>query len=465
MRSTRSRTAVGAVALVAASAVALTGCASWGLSQRGWAGAIERNDGVDAVDWSYDSGFLTTGPRYTGEVLLSDELTEVQAASISEASCSAETTMDSVRVATGAYGAEPVRVEMTIEDESCIDPDLLNAFARTTAAARALGTGFTGDFTVFGIVPSTDEGEADRDDPGGDAPQGATPPVPQPPAGSVRIRATAPESSMLLDALRELHAHLGDRALAFDSSVGSTLSTSPGVTAHLSPGDELEPMLPVLRAALDLPHGAVRASRDGVTVELLSTSADRSDAVAALREAAADAEIDLDTPLPRIDANADPDRESGLISDLVSVPGGAELVFPGDRPGGELEVRTRDLAGTAAAANVLVGAGEIRASFRVLGPDPKRFWVAVRPTAEPPESFSDALTTAMTAERELAEVDRVILDVTRGTTDLTVVLEDTVSRDAAADAGRLLREAARSGDFDEVRLRTPWTDFDQEVVE
>ncbi|GAA1323850.1 hypothetical protein ACFSWE_13720 [Leucobacter albus] len=388
-----------AVAVVAVATLALSGCASWQLSQQAWARSIEGQPGVESVDVSYRNTWPTGGAAYEAKLTLSPEVTEAKARSIAAASCAADTTITSVTVSNSdrVVGDGLVR-QYDLAAQACIDADELARFAAASAAMGALEPGFAGSFEQVGWQSADPEGRGLARDV---------------PADSYRVFATVADDADFVPALRELAARITDVPLSFGG-----LSTSEGqlsrpngapMEVRLQPGADIERIVPVLEAALALPYDAILVTDNAVSVRVdagagvdagitggagvdvgvegaanlggstgLAPGGDSDlDAaqLAALTEAAEAAGMAVGVS-PVLLWSGDPLAEQHLVDALTAAPGGVTL---GSDAETDLIVQAHTLEGMRAAAELLMSSHQFAANTALIAPGPGEFSVHARP--------------------------------------------------------------------------------------
>lgn len=378
-----------AVTVVAVATLALSGCASWQLSQQAWARSIEGQPGVESVGVSYRNTWPTGGAAHEAKLTLSPEVTEEQARSIAAASCAADTTITSVTVSNSdrVVGDGLVR-QYDLAAQACIDADELARFAAASAAMGALEPGFAGSFEQVGWQSADPEGRGLARDV---------------PADSYRVFATVADDADFVPALRELAARITDVPLSFGglSTTEGQLSRPDGapMEVRLQPGADIERIVPVLEAALALPYDAILVTDDAVSVRVdagagvdvgvegaanlggntgLAPGVDSDlDAaqLAALTEAAEAAGMAVGVS-PVLLWSGDPLAEQHLVDALTAAPGGVTL---GSDAETDLIVQAHTLEGMRAAAELLISSHQFAANTALIAPGPGEFSVHARP--------------------------------------------------------------------------------------
>lgn len=356
-----------AVALLAAAALALSGCASWQIKQRAWADRVEALPGVESLKLTYANTWPNGGVKHDVQLVLSPGISEAEARKIAAVSCESDPTITSISVSSSDSVVDARVVDKyDIATRACIDADELARFSHAMAAMAALGPDFVGNFEQTGWY-EIDPAQMSRDW--------------NYPAASYSVSVPVTDDAMLIDALRELTARITDVPL----SVGGTEVSDgdlwndggPRVEVWLTPDADFERLAPPLAAALALPYTGILATDDTITVRL-AVDADFNSPESATFLAAADAAGVESSVSPILLKSGDPSGERELLDALRAVPGGVAISSTGET---DLVVQTNTLEGTRAAAELLFASSNFKASCEVWSPEPDGFAVAFTPAA------------------------------------------------------------------------------------
>lgn len=433
-------------ALALASALLLlSGCASWGLSQRGWASAVESSDGVVSTDWRYQNNWPSSSPRYDATVITKPDFGTAQANDLAEASCAQETRIDAATIRTGETSVADGSVELRVEG-ACISEAALSRFARAAAAMAELPS-TDGVRFALGITGTSEQTD---------------------PSDAYIVRVTAPDTAALASIVPALqNAADGTPLVLTAERIGAGGGSGTSVEVSLQPGARTDDLMELFELAARIDHRRITVSDAAVSVATSSTEAVTSSAAAEFSAAAdrlgIEARIAFDEGAPTgdHDASSDAARDTAL-DQLTRVPGGAVVEYAS--PGSELAVRTHEIAGLEAAVRIIAATPELRGSFRVHAPDGgTAFWVAVRPGAVSPEVAVDATRSGLSARSSITGIDRTIVHLAESGPELTIYLRDA-SSSAVTAARDALAPYAGDGVFTEVRLAANGIDFDDQVV-
>ncbi|MGG7464675.1 hypothetical protein [Plantibacter sp. YIM 135347] len=438
-----------AVGIVAALALGLSGCASWGLSQREWAGALEKLPGVESVDWTYRNGWPNSGVTYDSDIALAPDLTEQQARSIAAESCQHNTLITAVSLVTpGPDGREQTGVTAYGAAEGACLPEPTMVLFAQVAAARQAAAEFDGSIDVFSMA------EADAAGAAAESPEG------------LRIEATAGDSTMLVDALRELHEHVTERPFRFAgglSDQGASLSRSRmPLIAMLSPDADFARLEPLVVQALTIDHQMIIVTDDRVEVQISNTDVVTSPQLSEFHRLADEAGVATVTRFPPLgqvepveDEAADQARQTALIDALAAVPGGARVAVPAADSAGAVTVAVNDPAGFESAVQLVAAAPEYTTKFEITAPGPELFWVSMTSGGIPPQQVTDIVSAALAAAKGVDGANRTIVQLSSGSRSLTVVLPKTSDASAEAEARAFLTDLPGGEVFTEIYLDGP----------
>lgn len=420
-----------------------------GLGQNAWAGALEELPGVVSVDWTYRDGWPNSGKTYDSDIVLAPDLTAEQARAISDESCTHDTVITRIALTTpGPDGGQRTGVSDSSASESaCLPEAAILAFAQANAA-RQTATQFDGRFELLGLSNSNESS--------------ADPAI----TDSLRVTARAAEEAMLVDALRELHAHITDYPLRFSGEVSgseTSLSRSPTpVEALLSPDADFTRLEPLVIQALTVNHEKIIVTDDRVEVQITSSDVLASTELAEFHRLADALGVQQLTRFPPLGSDAPRDdaaAETAFIEALSAVPGGAKVAVPaGDAPG-DITVDVHDVAGLEPAVQLVAAAPEYTRTFQITAPGPQLFWVSMTSGGIDPQRVSEVLTAALGAARDITGADRTILQLSSSSTSLTVVLAKASDAGAEREARTVLTALVGTGLFSEIDLDGPNIDF------
>lgn len=454
MTSPRLQRSVAA-AIAGALAIGLSGCANLGLSQNAWASALEELPGVVSVDWTYRDGWPNSGKTYDSDIVLAPDLTAEQAHAISDESCAHDTVITRIALTTpGPDGGQRTGVSDSSASESaCLPEAAILAFAQTNAARQA-ATEFDGRFEILGLSNS-DESSADP----------AT-------TDSLRVTARATEEAMLVDALRELHAHITDSPLRFSGEVSGSaapLSRSPTpVEALLSPDADFTRLEALVVQALTVNHEKIIVTDERVEVQVTSSDVLGSAELGEFHRLADELGIQQLTrfpPLGSAEPRDDGAADKAFIKALSAVPGGARVAVPAGDAAGDITVDVNDIAGFEAAVQLVAAAPEYTRTFQITAPGPRLFWVSMTSGGIDPQRVTEVLTAALGASEDITGADRTIVELSSASSSLTVVLAKTSDAGAEREARTVLTALVGTGLFAEIDLDGPNIDFRDRRIE
>ena len=473
------------VGALAAAALLLSGCASWGLTQREWAATLEAGDGVASVDWRYQNNWPSSSPRYDATVVVERGVTVDEARRIADASCAAETRIDGLTVRTDEASAsegtdEASASEGSVElrtEGSCISRADFKHFAGAVDALNGLPDASGVRFSVVSTAgPDGEDGAEVADGNGGasgdvdaDGDEGA-------PAGAppLTVRVTTPDEEGLGSILPALHEAAGDAGLALTAErIGAEGGAGTSVDAKLPPGARIDDLMTLFALATRIDHRSISLTDTAISVSASSTAATEATPAAELAAAGAALGIETRVAFDTAGASGGSDGSGGSEADaesaraaaldrLTDVPGGA--VVEHVAVGGELSVRTQHAEGVEAAVRIIAESPELGGSFRVHAPESDGlFWVAIRAGSPAADVAGAATRTGLGVRERIPSIDRAIVSLTGETPELTVYLRDSSAESVAAARGTLA-EVAAGGVFGEVRLAADGIDFDDQVV-
>lgn len=435
-----------AVGIVAALVLGLSGCASWGLSQREWAGALEKLPGVESVDWTYRNGWPNSGVTYDSDIALAPDLTEQQARAIAVESCQHDTLITAVSLVTpGPDGRERTGVTAYGTAEgACLPESTMILFAQVTAARQAAAE-FDGSIDVFSVA------EADA---AAESPEG------------LRIEATAGDSTMLVDALRELHERVIERPFRFAgglSDQGASLSRSRmPLIARLSPDADFARLEPLVVQALTIDHQMIVVTDDQVEVQISNTDVVTSPQLSEFLRLADESGVATVTRFPPLgqaepveDEATDQARQTALIEALAAVPGGARVAVPAADSAGAVTVAVNDPAGFESVVQLVAAAPEYTTKFEITAQGSELFWVSMTSGGIPPQQVTDIVSAALAAAKGVDGADRTIVQLSSGSRSLTVVLPKASDASAEAEARAFLTDLPGGEVFTEIYLDGP----------
>ncbi|WP_010157722.1 hypothetical protein [Leucobacter chromiiresistens] len=458
---------------LAAVVLLLSGCASWGLTQREWAATLEASDGVVSADWRYQNNWPSSSPRYDATIVVERGVTVDEARRIADASCATETRIDGLTIrtddapasegtddASGSEGSDEAPAEGSVElrtERSCASRADLERFAGAVDALNRLpdatGVRFSVDRTA-------------RHDGAG--------------AKQLTVRVTAPDEEALGSILPALHEAAGDDGLALTAErIGAQGGAGTTVEAILPPGARMDDLMSLFALATRIDHRRISLTDASISVSASSTAAAETDAAAEL--AAAGARLGIDTRVAFDTAGASGEAggsdaaggssasgadaeaaRAAALERLTEVPGGA--VVEHVAVGGELSVRTQGAGGVEAAVRIIAETPELGGEYRVHAPESDGlFWVAIRAGSPAPDVADAATRSGLSMRERIPSIDRTIVSLTGDEPELTVYLRDSSAESVAAARGTL-EEVAASGVFGEVRLAADGIDFDDQVV-
>jgi len=414
--------AAGAAALVLAS------CATSTEDQKAWADAIEELDGIKSVNVEHVDGGIGADDQYKAEIINAPGFTEEQARAAAAESCSQDTRISSVRIAT-SDSVSPSVENADLADQACIDSDSIVRYSHVSTAINSLPKKFAGSVTVLGMQ---DE-------------RGATD------AQSFLVEVGATDIASIMDALAVLHKHIQNVPLTFEAAVsehGTTLAREgEPINATISPDAELDALIPLVKAALKLDRRAITMTDDSLTVNLTNSKKLDSPKVERLRRQATKAGVALNVGISPFTGKAN----HRLLKQLLSVPDGVSIEAPDD---GETAVYPNTIAGLEPAAKLLV-ASDLEAKFRIYSPKaPDTVWVDVEPGDISEEQINDAFTAIKPVRSQLADarwVHRMIVSFSSDKVTLSVYLDDSADADNQDVARETLTPLPR-GVFDTVEL-------------
>lgn len=452
----------------------LSGCASWGLTQREWAATLEASDGVVSADWRYQNNWPSSSPRYDATIVVERGVTVDEARRIADASCATETRIDGLTIraddapasegtddAPGSEGSvEAPASEGSVElrtERSCASRADLERFAGAVDALNRLpdatGVRFSVDSTA--------------------RPDGAG-------AEPLTVSVTAPDEEALESILPALHEAAGDDGLALTAErIGAQGGAGTTVEAILPPGARIDDLMSLFALATRIDHRRISLTDASITVSASSTAAAETDAAAEL--AVAGARLGIETRVAFDTAGASGEAggsdaaggssasgadaeaaRAAALARLTEVPGGA--VVEHVAVGGELSVRTQGAGGVEAAVRIIAETPELGGEYRVHAPESDGlFWVAIRAGSPAPDVADAATRSGLSMRERIPSIDRTIVSLTGDEPELTVYLRDSSAGSVAAARGTLA-EVAASGVFGEVRLAADGIDFDDQVV-
>lgn len=341
-------------------------------------------------------------------MMVSPDLTEAQARAIAAESCRHNTVITGIQLDTAAEHFAEQRVSAwEFASDECIDAEHIAIFARTVEAVQTLPE-FVGEVNYGGPIDPLYGYEQERD-------------------GASEFRIDARETAGLLEALRAVREALPGLTLSVWGEIREpgTISESslPTLDAFLSPDADVARVLPVLAAALELDVVNVKVDDNTVTLSPGTSDLLSSPELHQLERLGQQAGVEVTTqflPLRNAtnDSAADQATQSELIAAILAVPGGATIQSPAH---GEPSIEVHDFASI------------------------------------------EAVTQLLAVREQISMVDRVILTLANGSSELSVHLAGSATQADADSAKSALVPLAREV-FDEVRLATPFSEMLGEPV-
>ena len=442
------RSRLGAACIVGATAIALSGCASWGLSQEAWSGGIRDLPGVEDVTWKYRNNWPSSGPRYDATITLAPDVTVEESRDIARATCAAETNINRLTLTTpGLTGAERPVSQWIAATQTCIEADTLERFARVAQATQRLPRDFVGSVTISGE----------------DAEAAATAPPPDATAAdaaSTRVSVVAESWDMVWDAAREIQAATPDGRLSF-SGTSQARGTGSGddteLFAELSPEADLDSLDALVTHAATLDLGRLTITDRTADAAVRSSADTHTPAAAEFRALAQRAGV-AGTTTFTIPGVEDSD---GLVARLEAIGGGAALSSTGSSS--DTSIAVAGPSGIEEAVRVLASSEPDGPLMRVAAAGPETFWVAMRAGDSEPELIARAARDGLDVSSRLPSLDRTIVSTTPEGIDLTVYL-DTAEPELVQSTRAALLTVLEDGAFVTAHVQGPEIPFSEGLV-